>query len=46
MALLIDKRDQEVELRKVFRVYDDDDNGMITSENLWKSAAYLGVKVN
>lgn len=42
MALLIDKRDQEVELRKVFRVYDDDDNGQISAENLMNCAKLLG----
>jgi len=46
MALLMDKRDQECELRKVFRIFDDDDNGKITIENLWKSAAFLDIKVN
>ena len=34
MAEMIEKRDQEEELRKVFRIYDHDDNGLITADNL------------
>ena len=38
MAEQIELRNQEEELRKVFRMYDDDDNGLITSENLQRCA--------
>jgi len=31
MAEQIESRNQEEELRKVFRIYDDDDNGLITA---------------
>mmetsp|Transcript_32093 Transcript_32093/g.49070 ORF Transcript_32093/g.49070 Transcript_32093/m.49070 type:complete len:113 (+) Transcript_32093:319-657(+) len=34
MAEQIELRNQEEELRKVFRIYDDDDNGIITALNL------------
>lgn len=36
MAEQIENRDQELELHKVFRIYDDDDNGLITADNLVK----------
>jgi calcium-binding protein CML len=34
MAEQIESRNQEKELRKVFRIYDDDDNGLISANNL------------
>ena len=34
MAEQIENRDQHLELQKVFRIYDDDDAGLITHENL------------
>ena len=34
MAEQIDERDQAKELSKVFRMYDDDDSGLVTSRNL------------
>ena len=38
MAEQIECRNQEVEIRKVFRIYDDDDNGIISAENLLRCA--------
>ena len=34
MAEQLDMRNSEEELRKAFRIYDEDDSGIITSENL------------
>ena len=34
MAEQIENRDQYQELGKTFRIYDDDDNGLISAENL------------
>ena len=45
MAEQIDARNQEDELRKVFRIYDDDDNGLITAGNLLRCAGDLGEDV-
>lgn len=45
MAEQIESRNQEEELRKVFRIYDDDDNGLITSGNLFRCAGDLGETV-
>ena len=42
MAEQIESRNQEEELRKVYRIYDDDDNGLITSSNLLRCAGDLG----
>ena len=41
MAEQIESRNQEEELRKVFRIYDDDDNGMISEENIKRCARDL-----
>ena len=41
MAEQIENRDQQLELQKVFRIYDDDDNGLITGENLIKCSKDL-----
>ena len=41
MAELIDKRDQKLELAKTFRLYDDDDNGLISSSNILRCAKDL-----
>lgn len=41
MAEQIEVRDQEKEFAKVFRIYDDDDNGLITSDNLMRCAGEL-----
>lgn len=38
MAEQIEQRNQEEELRKVFRMYDDDDNGLISVDNLRRCA--------
>lgn len=38
MAEQIEQRNQEEELRKVFRMYDDDDNGLISIDNLKRCA--------
>ena len=45
MAEQIESRNQEEELRKVFRIYDDDDNGFITSGNLLRCAGDLNEDV-
>ena len=45
MAELLENRDQEEEMRKVFRVYDEDDNGMISHTNLVKCAEEIGEEV-
>lgn len=45
MAEQIEQRDQEAELNKVFQMYDDDDNGLITSDNLYKQAKDLEEQV-
>ena len=42
MAEQIVNRNQEEELKKVFKIYDDDDKGLITSNNLLKCAKDLG----
>ena len=42
MAEQIDCRNQEDELKKVFRIYDDDDGGIITYKNLMRCAEDLG----
>jgi len=46
MAEQIESRNQEEELRKVFRIYDDDDGGIITYTNLMRCAEDLGEDVN
>lgn len=45
MAEQIESRNQEEELHKVFRIYDDDDNGLISAENLLRCAADLNEEV-
>ena len=45
MAEQIESRNQEEELRKVFRIYDDDDNGLISADNLLRCAGDLGEDV-
>ena len=45
MAEQIESRNQEDELQKVFRIYDDDDNGMISADNLLRCALDLGEDV-
>ena len=46
MAEQIECRNQEEELRKVFRIYDDDDNGLISADNLTRCANDLMETVN
>lgn len=41
MAEQIELRNQEEELRKVYRIYDDDDNMRITRQNLERCAEEL-----
>ena len=41
MAEQIENRDQQLELQKVFRIYDDDDNGLISNENLMRCSKDL-----
>ena len=41
MAEQIESRNQEEELRKVFRIYDDDDNGLISKDNIQRCAKDL-----
>lgn len=45
MAEQIEMRNQEEELRKVFRIYDDNDRGLVTAENLLRCAADLNETV-
>ena len=42
MAEQIETRDQESEMRKIYRIYDDDDNGLITAQNLMNCARDVG----
>jgi Ca2+-binding EF-hand superfamily protein len=46
MAQQIESRNQEEELRKVFRIYDDDDAGIISYANLMRCAEDLGEDVS
>ena len=46
MAEQIEMRDQEKELKKVFRIFDDDDNGLITGENLIRCSKELEEDLN
>lgn len=41
MAEILSKRNQEEEIRKVFRCYDNDDDGQISIKNLWECADIL-----
>ena len=46
MAEQIDNRDQFQELIKTFRIYDDDDNGLISQQNLMRCGKDLDEPVN
>lgn len=46
MAEQIESRNQEEELRKVFRIYDDDDTGLVSAKNLTRCAHDLGEEVS
>lgn len=41
MSEIIYNRNQELEMRKVFRYYDNDDDGTITPNNIWEAADLL-----
>ncbi len=45
MAKYISQRNPEDELKKAFKMYDDDDNGTISEENLQKVAQELELEV-
>ena len=44
MAGIIVNRDFESEMKKVFRVYDNDDNGLISKKNLYECAEELDMQ--
>ena len=44
MAEILSKRNQEEELRKVFRSYDNDDDGWISTKNLLECADILDMR--
>ena len=46
MAGQIESRNQFEELKKVFRIYDDDDSGLVTARNLYNSADDLAETVS
>jgi Ca2+-binding EF-hand superfamily protein len=46
MAEMIENRNQEDEMRKVYRIYDDDDNGLITAENLKNCARDINEEID
>ena len=41
MTSILDKRNEMVEMQKVFRMYDNDDDGVVSAKNLWESADWL-----
>lgn len=41
MAMILSKRDQKEEMRKVFRCYDNDDDGQISAKNIFECADVL-----
>ena len=43
MASKFDERNQESEIKKAFKAYDDEDNGRIEIENLRNAAEHLGI---
>ena len=44
MSEVIYQRNQELEMRKVFRFYDNDDDGSISYENIWQAADQLDLE--
>ena len=44
MAEIISKRDDKEEIKKVFRMYDNDDDGRISSKNLIECAEVLDME--
>ena len=41
MSEIFYKQNSELEMHKVFRYYDNDDDGSISAENLWQAADVL-----
>ena len=41
MSDILHKRDAHEEMKKVFRFYDNDDDGTITMDNIWQAADLL-----
>ena len=41
MSEIIFKRNLDIEMRKVFRFYDNDDDGCISKRNIWEAADQL-----
>ena len=46
MAEVLSKRDQVEEMRKVFRCYDNDDDGKISHTNIWECAENLDMELH
>ena len=44
MSEIIYKRNSELEMRKVFRFYDNDDDGSISKDNIWQAADALDLE--
>lgn len=44
MSEIIYKRNSELEMRKVFRYYDNDDDGSITKDNIWQAGDQLDLE--
>lgn len=44
MSEIMTKRNAREEMRKVFRFYDNDDDGGITMENIWQAADQLDLE--
>ena len=44
MSEIIYHRNQELEMHKVFRYYDNDDDGSISHENIWQAADQLNLE--
>ena len=44
MSEIIYKRNSDLEMKKVFRFYDNDDDGSITKENIWDAAELLDLE--
>ena len=44
MSEIIFKRNLDIEMRKVFRFYDNDDDGSITKENIYEAAEQLDME--
>ena len=44
MTDILDQRNEVVEMKKVFRMYDNDDDGVVSKKNLWESADWLDME--